>query len=175
MGSVFLWKVLIAPLCLQTYYCFDLLVYLVQWGSIIRLLDTLLSYNLKPNGINDTQFLLGTNNCTAKGHMFNLKTTTTCLAYMYISFVFGYCQVVPKYKIWCGWKTQCFSQIIFMPAVSAVQKKLKASKRREENDSKVHGANMGPIWGRQDPGGPMLSPWTLLSVAPFTNNPSIDK
>ena len=26
-----------------------------------------------------------------------------------------------------------------------------------------HGANMGPIWGRQDPGGPMLAPWTLLS------------
>ena len=21
-------------------------------------------------------------------------------------------------------------------------------------DSKVHGTNMGPIWGRQDPGGP---------------------
>ena len=30
-------------------------------------------------------------------------------------------------------------------------------------DSKVHGANMGPIWGRQDPGGPMLAPWILLS------------
>ena len=30
-------------------------------------------------------------------------------------------------------------------------------------DNKVHGANMGPIWGRQDPGGPMLAPWTLLS------------
>ena len=30
-------------------------------------------------------------------------------------------------------------------------------------DSKVHGANMGPIWGRQDPGGPMLAPRTLLS------------
>ena len=28
---------------------------------------------------------------------------------------------------------------------------------------KVHGDNMGPIWGRQDQGGPMLSPWTLLS------------
>ena len=28
-------------------------------------------------------------------------------------------------------------------------------------DSKVHGANMGPIWGRQV--GPMLAPWTLLS------------
>ena len=25
---------------------------------------------------------------------------------------------------------------------------------REVPDSKVHGANMGPIWGRQDPGGP---------------------
>ena len=24
-------------------------------------------------------------------------------------------------------------------------------------DSKVHGANMGPIWGRQDPGGPHVS------------------
>ena len=30
----------------------------------------------------------------------------------------------------------------------------------EENtpDSKVHGANMGPIWGRQDPGGPHVGP-----------------
>ena len=44
--------------------------------------------------------------------------------------------------------------------------------RRSENgtpydkhipDSKVHGANMGPIWGRQDPGGPHVGPWTLLS------------
>ena len=25
-------------------------------------------------------------------------------------------------------------------------------------DSKVHGANMGPIWGRQDPGGPYVGP-----------------
>ena len=25
-------------------------------------------------------------------------------------------------------------------------------------DSKVHGANMGPIWGRQDPGGPHVVP-----------------
>ena len=29
-------------------------------------------------------------------------------------------------------------------------------------DNKVHGANMGPTWGRQVPGGPMLAPWTLL-------------
>ena len=25
-------------------------------------------------------------------------------------------------------------------------------------DSKVHGANMGPIWGRQDQGGPHVGP-----------------
>ena len=25
-------------------------------------------------------------------------------------------------------------------------------------DSKVHGANTGPIWGRQDPGGPHVGP-----------------
>ena len=25
-------------------------------------------------------------------------------------------------------------------------------------DSKVHGTNMGPIWGRQDPGGPLVGP-----------------
>ena len=34
-------------------------------------------------------------------------------------------------------------------------------------DSKFHGANMGPIWGRQDPGGPHVGPinfaiWDLL-------------
>ena len=28
-------------------------------------------------------------------------------------------------------------------------------------DSKVHGANMGPIWGRQDPGGPHVGPLNL--------------
>ena len=28
-------------------------------------------------------------------------------------------------------------------------------------DSKVHGANMGPIWGRQDPGGLHVGPMNL--------------
>ena len=28
-------------------------------------------------------------------------------------------------------------------------------------DSKLHGANMGPIWGRQDPGGPHVGPVNL--------------
>ena len=36
-------------------------------------------------------------------------------------------------------------------------------------DSKVHGANMGPIWGRQDPGGSHVGPinfafWVALQL-----------
>ena len=38
----------------------------------------------------------------------------------------------------------------------------------DSSDSKVHGANMGPIWGRQDPGGPYVDPmnfaiWDLIT------------
>ena len=29
------------------------------------------------------------------------------------------------------------------------------------SDSKVHGAIMGPIWGRQDPGGPHVGPMNI--------------
>ena len=41
-----------------------------------------------------------------------------------------------------------------------------------ETDSKVHGANMGPIWGQQDPGGPHAGPmnfdiWVSMSSLKF--------
>ena len=44
----------------------------------------------------------------------------------------------------------------------------------DHTDSKVHGANMGPIWGQQDPGGPHGGPmnfaiWATLSVTSLTN------
>ena len=35
------------------------------------------------------------------------------------------------------------------------------SYRHRHPDSKVHGDNMGPIWGRQDPGGPHVGPMNL--------------
>ena len=40
-------------------------------------------------------------------------------------------------------------------------------------DSKVHGANMGPIWGRQDPGGSHVGPmnfaiWASSSLTHWT-------
>ena len=37
-------------------------------------------------------------------------------------------------------------------------------------DSKVNGAHMGPIWGRQDPGGPHLGP---INFAIWAINTSI--
>ena len=38
-------------------------------------------------------------------------------------------------------------------------------------DSKVHGANMGPIWGRQDPGGPHVGP---VNFAIWVNNDDLE-
>ena len=32
-------------------------------------------------------------------------------------------------------------------------------------DNKVHGANMGPIWGRQDPGGPHVGPMIFQAIS----------
>ena len=37
-------------------------------------------------------------------------------------------------------------------------------------DSKVNGANMGPIWGRQDPGGPHVGPKNLVIWGAITLN-----
>ena len=30
-------------------------------------------------------------------------------------------------------------------------------------DNKDHGANIGPIWGRQDPGGPHVGPMNFVA------------
>ena len=37
-------------------------------------------------------------------------------------------------------------------------------------DSKVHGANMGPIWGRQDPGGFHVGPMNFAIWATCHDN-----
>ena len=44
-------------------------------------------------------------------------------------------------------------------SMASLHSKSKASICTEDNpDSKIHGANMGPIWGRQDPSGPHVGP-----------------
>ena len=42
-------------------------------------------------------------------------------------------------------------------------------------DSKVHGANMGPIWGRQDPNGPHVGPMNLAIWVLTTTKQSTTK
>ena len=42
-------------------------------------------------------------------------------------------------------------------------------------DNKVHGSNMGPIWGRKDPGGPHVGPmnfaiWEQITVICVTSS-----
>ena len=36
-----------------------------------------------------------------------------------------------------------------------------------QTDSKVHGASMGPIWGRQGPGGPHIGPMNFAIWADY--------
>ena len=56
-------------------------------------------------------------------------------------------QLHPQSRVECGY--------IFAPNSSLT---CASYSFKEYPDSKVHGANMGPIWGRQDPGGPHVGP-----------------
>ena len=58
---------------------------------------------------------------------------------------FGWDQVIKMNNIDCANQRTCIAGI----------------SRTSIPDSKVHGANMGPIWGRQDPGGPHIDPMNL--------------
>ena len=48
----------------------------------------------------------------------------------------------------------------FIHSPDLVQTTMPAS--NDNQDNKVYGANMGPIWGRQDPGGPHVDPMNLV-------------
>ena len=61
----------------------------------------------------------------------------------------------PMLLILAGWNRAKFTS----PAKPPNQKK----SRLYIPDSKVHEAYMGPTWGWQDPGGPHVAPWILLS------------
>ena len=41
------------------------------------------------------------------------------------------------------------------------------TKSGDNTDNKVHEANMGPIWGRQDPGGPHVGSMNLAIWEPY--------
>ena len=51
-----------------------------------------------------------------------------------------------------------FACLIMFPLFLAWQRQCQCVWKGVYPDNKVHGANMGPIWGRQDPGGPYFGP-----------------
>ena len=51
--------------------------------------------------------------------------------------------------------------IVGNTAYFAILQWYEAVRQGDIPDSKVHGANMGPIWGRQDPGGPHVVPMNI--------------
>ena len=50
-----------------------------------------------------------------------------------------------------------YDELTTMP-ISVLPKYITFYVSKAYPDSKVHGANVGPVWGRQDPGGPHVGP-----------------
>ena len=55
-----------------------------------------------------------------------------------------------------SWESWAFASIIAMQSMMCASNWVQYG--LSVPDSKIHGANMGPIWGRQDPGGPHVGP-----------------
>ena len=68
----------------------------------------------------------------------NLEAPAACLSAWYC------------WWVWLQWLFVCLSAALVCIGCNA-----------NIPDSKVHAANMGPIWGRQDPGGPSVGPMNL--------------
>ena len=69
----------------------------------------------------------------------------------------------------------CLSML--RPINSAGKNELKEDGHRISSptisDNKVHGANMGPFWGRQDPGGPHVCPMNFAIWDSESNRGSV--
>ena len=85
---------------------------------------------------------------------------------------------IPIYQnMYLHWKrswiwTQCQTNLRYDIVLLVVQALSAGVWQGENPDSKVHGANMGPTWGRQDPGRPHvghanLAIWEALPLPPL--------
>ena len=68
---------------------------------------------------------------------------------------------------WLGYSEEWFLALRFWRPAGCFRRKMLFYQYKDSHvkdmtvsipDRKVHGANMGPIWGRQDPGGPHVDP-----------------
>ena len=74
----------------------------------------------------------------------------------------GALELKPLSAIHSGWRVQAVHLARKLSQTGWVQGLLAGEVYRYYPDSKVHGANMGPIWGRQDPGGTHFGPMNLV-------------
>ena len=64
--------------------------------------------------------------------------------------------------MWHRWQsTQLLYRPVRVARLSCIDLRWLHKKQLDYPDSKVHGANMGPIWGRQYPSGPYVGPMNL--------------
>ena len=87
-------------------------------------------------------------NISGKQNAFD--TTLLWPFYSLTSLTCRFCKHVPSclHTIMCPWWQGCIETSWLIILVNKLN----------NSDSKVHGANMGPIWDRQDPGGPHVGP-----------------
>ena len=100
------------------------------------------------------------------GVLFVNITPDACFASVIVKPYAKSCYVGPRYNgtalFYTGSRYKELVLFISSRVLSGIR--LKACNLMQVNnpDSKVHGANMGPIWGWQDPGGPHVGPMNLV-------------
>ena len=101
----------------------------------------------------------------------SLRNNLVGYCYFFLSFVWSYVNtiIVTMFRGRHYWVKvlRCQAAICFsynspsdvpIPRIATKRLDISWDKLLTAPDSKVHGANMGPIWGRQDPGGPHVGP-----------------
>ena len=73
-----------------------------------------------------------------------------------LTHVMACCLTAPSHHMFQCWHLT--GELLWHSPESRITARAQATVLYNDPDSKVHGAYMGPIWGRQDPGGPHVGP-----------------
>ena len=92
-------------------------------------------------------------------------------------------KIESKFIVWIDWYSSLQMMTLYLNAVEPPYKLLyiqysikpdnhkigfrQWTQKGHAPDSKVHGTNMGPIWGQQDPGGPHVGPMNFAICGPY--------
>ena len=89
----------------------------------------------------------------------------------YVLYVYNLCIYISLENYWSkpAIKSSTVPQIVsFTNIIQFLERQVVLNTVCYSPDSKVHVANMGPIWGRQNPGGPHISPMNLAILELLT-------